>query len=93
VDVFEPTEDLVDEILDMFGGERLFGIDDPVKICFHEILRGVCERRERWRRMIMMMMMMMMMMMRRRRGDSPERYKYLQNRLPQGKEDRDREFG
>ncbi len=37
----QAPQDLVDEILDVVDGERLSGVDDAVKIGFHQLLHNV----------------------------------------------------
>ena len=41
VDVFKPFEDLIDEELEMRVGEFLWGTDNLVKICVHELVDNV----------------------------------------------------
>jgi hypothetical protein len=38
VDVFETTEDLINEVLDVLESQGLFGINDAMEISFHQIL-------------------------------------------------------
>lgn len=41
VDIFETTQDLVDEVLDVIDGERLLAVDDAMQVRLHQILHDV----------------------------------------------------
>ena len=41
VDVFEPSADLIDEVLKVGVGQGLLGSNNLVKVCFHQLLNQV----------------------------------------------------